>query len=146
HEIRHLVGIKASPSKVYEALTTAKGVARWWTTDVRGDGTHKGGRLEMRFEGNLLAVGVKDLRKDKVVVWKTTTTDYPFAGVVRFELKKKGSETLVHFSHTGVPKGFHGDFLSTKWATFLLSMKDSIEKGRGRPFPRDVHVMHGDVG
>ncbi len=27
-----------------------------------------------------------------------------------------------------------------KWATFLLSLKDYVETGRGRPFPNDLKI------
>jgi hypothetical protein len=29
---------------------------------------------------------------------------------------------------------------STKWATFLLSLKDYVEQGEGRPEPRDTKI------
>jgi len=29
---------------------------------------------------------------------------------------------------------------STKWATFLLSLKDYVERGEGRPEPRDTKI------
>jgi hypothetical protein len=33
---------------------------------------------------------------------------------------------------------------STKWATFLLSLRDDLESGKGRPAPRDVKIHVGD--
>jgi hypothetical protein len=30
---------------------------------------------------------------------------------------------------------------STKWATFLLSLRDLIEKAEGRPLPHDVKIQ-----
>ncbi len=33
-------------------------------------------------------------------------------------------------------------FCSTKWAVFLLSLKDLLETGRGRPWPDDVPITH----
>jgi hypothetical protein len=29
---------------------------------------------------------------------------------------------------------------STKWATFLLSLRDLLEKSEGRPLPRDLKI------
>jgi hypothetical protein len=29
-----------------------------------------------------------------------------------------------------------------KWATFLLSLKDLMEKGKGRPAPDDLEINH----
>jgi hypothetical protein len=33
---------------------------------------------------------------------------------------------------------------STKWATFLMSLKGLIETGNGAAFPNDVHIGKGD--
>jgi hypothetical protein len=33
---------------------------------------------------------------------------------------------------------------STKWATFLLSLKDWLERAEGRPAPYDVKIHAGD--
>jgi hypothetical protein len=29
---------------------------------------------------------------------------------------------------------------STKWATFLMSIKSLVEAGKGAPYPDDVHI------
>ena len=33
---------------------------------------------------------------------------------------------------------------STKWATFLMSLKALVETGKGAPSPRDVHIAFPD--
>ena len=33
---------------------------------------------------------------------------------------------------------------STKWATYLMSLKSLVETGTGAPAPRDVHVAFPD--
>ncbi len=141
-EIRHLVGIKASPEKVYAALTNTKLLAKWWTTDVRGS-ADKGGTLEFWFEDNCSILKVMDARKNKTVSWKPVD-GYGFEGTkMTFSLEKGKGETFVRFKHSGWKKAdFMYDFCSTKWALFMISLKDYLEKGKGHPFPRDVHVMH----
>ena len=48
-DILHRVGVLTpTPERVYEALTTAEGLAGWWTEDVKGSG-EVGGVLEFRF-------------------------------------------------------------------------------------------------
>ncbi|HXW68742.1 MAG TPA: hypothetical protein VEJ88_03960 [Dissulfurispiraceae bacterium] len=34
YDIRHEVGIKASPKAVYQALTDINKLAGWWTSDI----------------------------------------------------------------------------------------------------------------
>jgi uncharacterized protein YndB with AHSA1/START domain len=39
-DIIHRIGIKAAPSEVYRAVTTAEGIAGWWTRDTTGTGNN----------------------------------------------------------------------------------------------------------
>lgn len=49
-EIIHRVGIAVSADKVYEALTTDKGLSTWWTKDTTGAGG-VGSVINFRFNG-----------------------------------------------------------------------------------------------
>jgi hypothetical protein len=33
---------------------------------------------------------------------------------------------------------------STKWGTYLMSLKSLLEPGAGSPSPRDVHIVYPD--
>ncbi|MFG1882591.1 hypothetical protein [Micromonospora sp. NPDC049102] len=61
------------------------------------------------------------------------------AGDWRFH--QRGDYTVVLFSHAGwrEPVEFM-HHCGTKWATFLLSLKELVETGRGRPAPDDVRI------
>jgi uncharacterized protein YndB with AHSA1/START domain len=48
--ILHNVDLKAGQEEVFEALTTTKGLAGWWTTSVSGD-AGQGGLIDFRFAG-----------------------------------------------------------------------------------------------
>ena len=55
---------------------------------------------------------------------------------VTFELVYKQDQTFVLFKHAGWAEPV--EFMphcSTKWATFLLSLKQLLETGEGRPAP-----------
>ncbi len=41
-DILHRVGIKTTPGKVFEALTTIEGLAHWWISDTAGDAQQGG--------------------------------------------------------------------------------------------------------
>lgn len=53
--------------------------------------------------------------------------------------------TFVLFTHAGwrEPVEFM-HHCSTKWAVFLLSLKNWIERAEGRPHPYDVKIHPGD--
>ncbi|MBI5444808.1 MAG: VOC family protein [Deltaproteobacteria bacterium] len=70
YNIRHEVGIKASPEAVYEALTDTNGLAGWWTSDTRGNGSEVGGLLEFWFGDSCHKFEVVQLQAGKLVRWK----------------------------------------------------------------------------
>ena len=65
--------------------------------------------------------------------WIGTTIDW--------DLRQEGDYTIVLFKHQGWKEPV--EFMhhcSTKWATFLLSLKELVETGRGRPAPDDLKI------
>ena len=62
---------------------------------------------------------------------------------VEWELHREDEYTIVMFAHRGwreaVPFMHH---CSTKWATFLMSLKALVETGKGEPAPHDVRISN----
>ena len=143
-EINHRVGIAASASDVYQALTTDEGLSRWWTTDTRGAG-EVGSVIRFRFDGGGPDFEVVELQPDRLVRWKHSG-EVPAAWKgtgITFRLDAGEQQTCVRFVHDNWVEA--SDFMahcSTKWAVFLLSLKEALETGGGNPFPRDVHIDH----
>ncbi len=146
YSIRHEVGIKASPKDVYRALTDTKKLAGWWTSDTRGNGSKVGDVLEFRFGDFCQKFEVVELQPDKLVRWKADRkeTVEEWAGTeITFSLSADDKQCFVHFSHSGWSRD-DGilPHCSTKWAVFMLSLKDFLEQGKGQPAPDDVQVNH----
>ena len=62
-----------------------------------------------------------------------------------FRLKWENKQTFVLFTHAKWKKP--GEFMhhcSTKWAVFLLSLRDWVEREDGRPAPYDLKIHVGD--
>lgn len=140
-DILHRVGMTATPDQVFAALTTVDGLAGWWTTDTSGDG----GLLQFRF-GDLGGFDMKvlDLQPDRRVLWEVVEGPAEWIGTtVSFDLAQDGEWTIVRFEHAGwrEPVEFM-NHCSTKWATFLLSLKSLVETGSGRPHPHDVRISN----
>jgi len=143
-EINHQVGIKASPEKIYQALTTDDGLAEWWTNDCSGAG-NVGSIIKFRFNGGGPDFSVTELVPNKTVRWKHTgSIPESWIGTeILFQLQTGDGQTFVRFTHSHWAEST--DFLahcSTKWAVFLLSLKDYLETNQGRPFPNDVQIDH----
>ena len=70
-EIRHRVGIDATPAKVYEALATTDGISKWWVRQLDGDSS-QGGTLNFYFGGQQpgLVVEVAVAVPEEKVTWR----------------------------------------------------------------------------
>ena len=141
-DILHRVGVKdATPEKVYDALTTIDGLAGWWTEDTKGS-TDVGGVIEFRFPPGGFDMEVVEQTPAEHVTWKVVAGPEEWVGTtVDWELRQDGDYTIVLFKHQGwrEPVEFMSH-CSTKWATFLLSLRDLVEKGHGQPAPHDLRI------
>jgi uncharacterized protein YndB with AHSA1/START domain len=147
-DILHRVGIKASSQAVYQALASSDGLAKWWTTNTQGD-SKVGGAIKFRFSAEGREIGgfdmkVLDLRPAERVLWEVVDGPPEWIGTkVSFELKQEGDYSIVLFKQAGwkepVEFMYH---CSTKWATFLMSLKALVETGKGSPSPDDVQISN----
>ncbi|MGW6276983.1 SRPBCC family protein [Kribbella sp. NPDC055071] len=146
-DILHRIGVESSVKYVYETLATIDGLAGWWTEDTRGD-SELDGVIRFRFAGAPAPGGfdmkVLETVPDKLVRWKVVEGPEEWVGtVIRFELSQDGDFAIVMFRHEGwrepVPFMYH---CSTKWATFLMSLKKLVETGSGDPAPDDVRISN----
>lgn len=147
-DINHKIGIKKSPEEVFKILGTVEGISKWWTRDTTGD-NHKGGKIHFSFQKRLdksydVLAEIKELDSPKKVCWKIVEGPQEWLGTeILFNLIPSEEETIIHFSHKNWTSST--DFMAqcnTKWAVFLLSLKDLLETGRGHPFPEDVRIGH----
>ena len=146
-DIIHRVGIKAPVSKVYAALSTVEGVGGWWTKNISGSSKIKG-TIEVRFHSSdgkeigHMNMEVMALDPNKKVHWRFTSGPEEWVGTdVIFNLSQDGDYTIVLFGHKKWREA--NDFTahcSMKWATFLLSLKELVESGKGKPSPNDVKI------
>jgi hypothetical protein len=123
-------------------LTTRQGLAGWWTTDTRGS-FERGGVIAFHFgTSNRIDMKVLELDPGKRVLWQVVDGPTQWIGSkVSFDLKQDGEQTTVLFKHEGWSEQSEAmHHCSTKWATFLMSMKSLVETGKGAPFPDDVHI------
>jgi uncharacterized protein YndB with AHSA1/START domain len=131
-------------------LTTREGLAAWWTNNTQGEGKI-GGVLKFRFSAAGSEIGgfdmkVLELQPAKLVLWQVVDGPQEWIGTkIRFDLKQSGEHAIVLFKHQGWKEPV--EFMhhcSTKWATFLLSLRSWVERAEGRPHPYDVKIHPGD--
>jgi hypothetical protein len=62
---------------------------------------------------------------------------------IAFDVSTDEKQTFVQFRHSGWKESsnFQGH-CSMRWAIFLLSLRDVLERGKGRPIPYDLEVHY----
>lgn len=146
-DIIHRVGIEAPASKVYAALSSAEGVAGWWTREATGP-SRPGGTISFLFrapDGGEMArvdMEVLELVADERVRWRVESGPEEWVGTdVTFDLSQQGEYTVVVFGHRNWREAVEFTaHCSMKWATFLLSLKQLVETGVGKPHPDDLKI------
>lgn len=136
-DILHRVGINAKPEQVFNALTTINGLRDWWSSTAAGNAAM----------GGIINYGFCDMQviaaePDKPVHWRCIGgPDEWLDTEVIFRLDWKEGQTFVMFKHANWKEPV--EFMhhcSTKWATFLLSLRDLVEKSDGHPLPNALKI------
>jgi len=139
--IRHQVGIAADFEKIHDAIATLQGVSGWWTK-TSGDYS-VGGSIEFDFGVMQMPMKVLSLEQDKIV-WQVISGDEQWRDTqISFELEQREGQVMVNFKHSDWREETEMfDHCSTKWAIFMLSLKQYVETGTGRPVPDDIEINH----
>ena len=145
--IVHRIGIKSPASQVYKALSTINGLAHWWTEEVAGD-DQIGGKIEFTFRtetGEIkgkMVMEVQELNPQKGVRWRCTDGPDEWIGTdITFQLSEQDDQTIIIFGHRNWREAVEFTaHCSMKWAVFLLSLREYVETGKGKPQPHDLKI------
>lgn len=133
-EIRHNVVIKATPDKIYHAVSTQQGLASWWAKqtiakpEVGFVNTFTFGTIRNEME-------VTRLTPNKKVEWKCIRSIEEWVDTnISFDLEEKDGRTLLRFTHSGWREV--ADMFAEcnyAWGRFMTSLKSYCETGTGTP-------------
>ena len=146
-EINHLIGIKGSLDEVYPALSTIEGLSRWWSADTSGS-SKVGETIHFSFgDHGALDMKVTALEKNALVRWTCTKHAAQWSEWIgtefTFALKEEGGQVYLRFAQAKWQDVTDTlAYCSTKWAAYLLGLKELIETGSGRPYPHDLQITH----
>jgi uncharacterized protein YndB with AHSA1/START domain len=141
-DILHRVGIKTTPHKVFGVLTEEKGLAGWWAKSVTASPV-VGAVNKFRFgDRGFNDMKVMELVPGKRVRWQCVDGAPEWIGTeLTFYLKHEADSTIVMFRQRGWKEQVEFmHYCSTKWATYLLSLKSLCETGKGTSYPDDVDI------
>src|SRR5215204_4159571 len=146
-DIIHRIGIKSAPEKVYQALSSAEGLAHWWTEETEGE-AQLGGKIEFTFRsegGDIkgkMVMEVLEQNPQKNVRWRCVDGPPEWIGTeITFDLSLQDGQTILIFGHRAWREAV--EFMahcSMKWAVFLLSLREYVETGKGKPSPHDLKI------
>lgn len=144
--IRHRVGIIGGLNTIYRAMHEPVGLCSWWTTTT--DGTPKIGEvLHLHFlDVVTLSFRIDALEENALIRLRCVSGPGPWRDCsLEFSFKQGEDQVWVELVHESEAAS-QDDFLyfSTKWPCYLLSLRDLIESGKGRPYPNDVKIHLGD--
>jgi uncharacterized protein YndB with AHSA1/START domain len=145
--IIHRIGIRSGSEKVYKAISTIEGVSNWWTEEVEGD-DKAGGKIQFTFRtetGNIkgqMLMEVKELNPQQRVRWHCVEGPDEWIGTdVTFDLSEQDNQIILIFGHRNWREAVEfTSHCSMKWAVFLLSLRDYVETGKGKPSPNDIKI------
>ena len=146
-DIIHRIGIKSSAAKVYKALSTIDGLKHWWTEDVEGD-ERIGGMITFTFRTETgetkgkMVMEVVGLDHEKDVKWRCIEGPPEWIGTgITFNLSQQDDQTIILFGHRNWHEAMEFTaHCSMKWAVFLLSLREYVETGNGKPQPHDLKI------
>lgn len=146
-DIIHRVGIKSPAAHVYKAITTLKGLGGWWTNEVKGS-DKLGGKIEFTFRSETgdvkgkMVMEVKEMSEPTYVRWHCVEGPAEWIGTdITFDLSRQDDQTIVIFGHRNWREAVEFTaHCSMKWAVFMLSLREYIETGKGKPSPHDVKI------
>ena len=145
-EVRHRVGIKGDVEQVYRHLTQPDGLAGWWASSATGT-PEVGSVLRLEFsELAVLSFEIRVLDAPKTFLLECVDGPGAWSGSeLRFDLHDNGDQIFVTLLHRN-SAATQDDFLyfGTKWPLYLLSLRDLVERGSGRPYPSDIKIHVGD--
>ena len=135
--IIHAVQIRTPPTKVYEALTTERGLSGWWTTKVTVDG-REGGIIDFVFHADFHPkMKQTTLIPGRLVEWLCVGGhDNWQDNTFQFAVESRDGETMLLFRQDYAQElsdEVYGIY-NFNWAYYLNSLKSLCESGKGAPF------------
>jgi uncharacterized protein YndB with AHSA1/START domain len=134
--------IKATPQRVFDAISTPAGLDHWWAERSGGtpgpDATYDlGFGAEYQWRAR-----VTRFTPDTDFELELVHADDDWTGTrVRFHLEPRGEATWMQFSHTGWPSANEHYRISCNcWALYLRVLRRFLEHGETVPYAQRLDV------
>ncbi|MCI0411465.1 ester cyclase [bacterium] len=135
--ILHTVDIDVPPAKVFEALSTERGLSGWWTPKVKLD-LRIGGTIAFTFGKTFNPeMLITSLEKPNLVGWKCIAGHGPWLeNTFRFEIEPRGSGCVLFFQQEYSQELSNEEYgrYNFNWGYYLESLRLLVVTGTGKPY------------
>jgi len=131
HDIFQHFPIKSPATRVFEAVSTPKGLDSWWTLSCSGSPSADASYVLGFGPGYDWIAKVTQFEPNKEFEIEFTEADGDWAGTrVGFALEEDNGNTTVRFHHTGWPEANdHYRVSCYCWSMYLRLLKRYVERG-----------------
>lgn len=141
-DIVHDFPIRATPKRVFEAVSTPAGLDAWWTLRSSGEPS-EGSEYELGFGPEYdWRARVLRSRPNAEFELEIVKADADWLGTrVGFRIEEKDAATWVRFSHSGWPGlNEHYRVSCYCWAMYLRILRRHVEHGEFVPYESRLDV------
>jgi uncharacterized protein YndB with AHSA1/START domain len=137
--IHHVCDIDAKRDVVWAALTSERGLASWWSTNVSTPAAAVGSVVHFTFRGDFNPdMKIEELNANQKLVWRCIGGHDKWAdGTFIFELEATGeSHTRLRFWQqyaVELADDYYGTY-NFNWGYYLGSLSEYCSTGKGTPF------------
>jgi uncharacterized protein YndB with AHSA1/START domain len=132
--------IRVSPEAVFRAITDQEQFRAWWTRDTRFE-PRVGSVAEFAFGQMVMKMEIEKLEPPHSMTWRNIGGPPHWPGTrILFEVEAAVPYAMLRFSHVGFEDSVREEVAQTsaRWAFYLISLKNYLERGHGQPNPEDV--------
>jgi uncharacterized protein YndB with AHSA1/START domain len=137
--IAHQLLIDSTKEKVYDGVTTTKGLSKWWHPDCTAKaevGFVNIFRVDGQLHNKMLIV---NLQPNQYVEWECVNDNGAWTGTyLSFEIIEKNGVVILNFKHGNWPE--QTEFFTIcnfHWARHLLMLKALCETGENQVIPQE---------
>lgn len=136
-DMHHEIPIAGPPEKVFEALTTSKGLSSWWTADSTAE-AQVGGAVVLGFghRSTVFRMRIAELQPNRRVVWDCVGDDPEWKGTrLTWDINEKDGKSALHFVHANWRELSRYFALCTStWGMLMYRLKDYLEGKSPGPY------------
>lgn len=140
-KVHHRIGVAAAPEELFDCLVDPEKLTGWWASTAEKHET-----LRLGFAGlTTLEFDIKECRSPELLLLRCLGEPELWrCSALEFRTKVAEEQTYLYLTHSKeTASDLEFLYFNTKWPLFLVSLKDFIEQGMGRPFPNDQRIEHG---